>query len=268
MINFKTNPILADALPAMSQKDLQVYSTYDLSVFKTLEGNRNINILHVERLVKSIQENGFLKMPIIVNKNYEVIDGQHRLEAAKKIKSMIFYIIEKTYDLNTAIILNANASNWSLIDYVKSYCDLGVKDYLLLYNLYKQNKDFSLNICAELTTIPNNGQMYLRKSDIINSDFIRKGLFKFNINNNAEYIFEALRKINGVIPESKGMAFCRSIKTCMKNSEFDLNTFVKKALNYPSEYRKNSHLSVIIANIEHIYNFRNQGHTRIILQSK
>lgn len=268
MLNLQSNPILADALPAMSHNDLQIHSTYDLNVFKTLEGNRNINLLHVERLVKSIEENGFLKMPIIVNKNYEVIDGQHRLEAAKKSKSIIYYIIEKNYDLSTAIILNANASNWSLLDYVKSYCDLGVKDYLLLYNLYKENKDFTLNICAELTTIPNNGQLYLRKSNIVNSDFIRKGLYKFNVNNNAEYIFTGLRKINGVIPESTGMAFCRSIKTCMLNPDFDLNIFVKKALNYPSEYRKNSHLSVIIANIEHIYNFRNQGHTRIILQSK
>jgi hypothetical protein len=268
MNNLQLNPILADAIPAMSQKDLQVYFTYDLSVFKILEGNRNINLLHVERLVKSIEENGFLKMPIIVNKNYEVIDGQHRLEAAKKSKSMIYYIIEKNYDLNTAIILNANASNWSLIDYVKSYCDLNVKDYLLLYNLYKDNKDFSLMICAELTTVPNNGELYLRRSNIVNSDFIRKGLYKFNVNNNAEYVFTALRKINGVIPESNTMSYCRAIKTCLSNKDFDLNIFVKKALNYPSEYRKNSHLSVIIANIEHIYNFRNQGHTRIVLQAK
>ena len=95
MLNLQSNPILADALPAMSHNDLQIHSTYDLNVFKILEGNRNINLLHVERLVKSIEENGFLKMPIIVNKNYEVIDGQHRLEAAKKSKSMVYYIIEK-----------------------------------------------------------------------------------------------------------------------------------------------------------------------------
>lgn len=75
MLNLQSNPILADALPAMSHNDLQIHSTYDLNVFKILEGNRNINLLHVERLVKSIEENGFLKMPIIVNKNYEVIDG-------------------------------------------------------------------------------------------------------------------------------------------------------------------------------------------------
>ena len=74
--------MLADAIPAMSQQDLQIHSTCDLGIFKILEGNRNINLGHVERLVKSIQENGFLKMPIIVNDDFEVIDGQHRLMAA------------------------------------------------------------------------------------------------------------------------------------------------------------------------------------------
>ena len=67
--------MLADAIPAMSQQDLQIHSTYDLSIFKILDGNRNINLGHVERLVKSIEENGFLKMPIIVNDNFDVIDG-------------------------------------------------------------------------------------------------------------------------------------------------------------------------------------------------
>ena len=121
MLNLQTNPILADALPAMSQKDLQIHSTVDLSVFKILEGNRNINLGNVERLVKSIEENGFLQMPIIVNENYEVIDGQHRLMAARKLNSIIYYHKVNNYDLKTAIVLNRNQSNWSISDYIRSY---------------------------------------------------------------------------------------------------------------------------------------------------
>ena len=40
---FQSNPILADALPAMSHNDLQIHCTIDLSVFKVIDGNRNIN---------------------------------------------------------------------------------------------------------------------------------------------------------------------------------------------------------------------------------
>ncbi|NBW22291.1 MAG: hypothetical protein EBR82_81500 [Caulobacteraceae bacterium] len=266
MLNFQSNPILADAIPAMSHNDLQMHSTYDLSVFKILDGNRNINLGNVERLIKSIEENGFLKMPIIVNQNYEVIDGQHRLEAAKKLNSIIYYLKVNNYDLNTAIVLNRNQSNWSIADYIRSYCDLGYKDYIQLQQFIEENKDFTITICAELTTVGD--ATYLYNKGILNSDFLRKGLYKFDINNKAEYIFNALRKIKAIIPESSTLSYCRAIRTCIKNNDFDLNIFVKKALNYPDQYRKSNTVSVIIANIEHIYNYRNQGKSRIILQKK
>jgi hypothetical protein len=265
MLNFQTNPMLADAIPAMSQQDLQIHSTYDLSIFKILDGNRNINLGHVERLVKSIEENGFLKMPIIVNDNFDVIDGQHRLMAAKKTNSMIYYIKDKNYDLNTAIVLNRNSSNWSISDYIKSYCDLGFKDYITLQQFYEQNKDFNLMICAELTTISKRADIYGRNSTD-KGDLIRKGYYKFDTNNKAEYIFNAARKIKLVIPEVTSVAYLRSLYFCISNPEFNLNQFVKKATTYPDQHRKSNTISVIISNIEHIYNFRNQGKTRIILQ--
>ena len=256
MNNFQTNPMLADAIPAMSQQDLLIHCTHDLSVFKIIDGNRNINLGHVERLVKSIKDNGFLKTPIIVNKFYEVVDGQHRLEAAKKVNSQIYYIKVDDYDLNTAITLNANSSNWSLIDYVRSYCDLGFKDYIKLNELYESNRDFSLAICAELST--NNIASYLpsnRSKSPENVDLLKRGLFEYNVNNNAEYIFEAMRKIKGFINESHTTNYCRSIKKCLEIKEFQLDQFVKKVTNYPEQYRKASSLNIIIANIEHIYNF-------------
>lgn len=265
MLNLQTNPMLADAIPAMSQNDLQIHSTADLSVFKILEGNRNINLGNVERLVKSIEENGFLQLPIIVNENYEVIDGQHRLMAARKLNSIIYYHKVNNYDLKTAIVLNRNQSNWSISDYIKSYCDLGYKDYILLQQFYESNKDFTLMICAELTSLDNFRQIYARQN-IEKADLIRKGHYKFDPNNKAEYIFNAARKIKVAIPDVMIIAYIRTLKNCLDNPDFDLNQFVKKATTYPDQHRKSTTQSVILANIEHIYNFRNQGKSRIILQ--
>ena len=64
MLNFQTNPMLADAIPAMSQQDLSqnqklVYKTNDLEQFKALEGNRPVNLAHVKRLIDSIEKNGY-----------------------------------------------------------------------------------------------------------------------------------------------------------------------------------------------------------------
>lgn len=270
MLNLQTNPILADALPAMSHNDLQIHSTYDLSIFKILKGNRNLNLPHIDRLAKSIQENGTILQPIVVNENFEIIDGQHRLEAAKKCKSIIYYIKVIGYDLKTAIVLNVNASNWSTIDYVRSFCERGYEDYIKLLQLHDSNKDFSIMICAELSHVNGLNHVTLYKQlDRPNTDIIKRGLFLYDINNNAEYIFEAMRKINGVIVESKTTLFCRAIKKCLDNKDFHLDQFVKKCLTHPNQYRKSSKLGIVIANIEHIYNFNVKNNkTRIYLSEK
>ena len=260
MNNFQTNPILADALPAMSQKDLVpnqmlVYRTNDLHQFKVLDGNRPVNPAHVKRIVDSVKKYGYLLSAIQVNKHNEVIDGQHRLQAAKELKSHIWFIVNPEATLKEAVIFNANSSDWSTKDYLNSYCDLGYENYITLKNFYNANNDFSLPNCIELTSRPTGGGI---------SDF-KDGLYKYRADNNAEYIFNGVRKIIHLIPEAKQSNYLRAIEICINNSQFDLNVFVKKVLNYSCEYRKNSHLNIIIANIEHIYNFRNHGKTRIIL---
>jgi hypothetical protein len=260
MNNLQLNPILADALPAMSHNDLGpnqmlVYRTNDLNQFKVLDGNRPVNPAHVKRLVDSIKSNGYLLNPIIVNKHNEIIDGQHRLQAVKECSSHIWVLIDPEAKLKDAVVYNANSSDWSTKDYLNSYCDLGFENYIILRNFYNANNDFSLGNCMELTGKPSNGR---------NKDFI-DGLYKYRPDNCAEYIFTGIRKIIHLIPEAKQSNYLRAIEICLNNPQFDLNVFIKKVMNYSSEYRKNSHLNIIIANIEHIYNFRNHGKSRIIL---
>ena len=48
--------------------------------------NRAINQRQVERLMDSIKKHGFIEsIPILVDPNGYVIDGQHRLEACKRL---------------------------------------------------------------------------------------------------------------------------------------------------------------------------------------
>ena len=266
MNNFQINPILADALPAMSHNDLQIHSTHDLSIFKNLNGNRDLNINNVDRIAKSILDNGFFKVPIVVNEYFEIIDGQHRVEAAKKVNSIVYYIKVKDYNLSTAILLNANSSNWKTIDYVKSFCERGNINYLKLMQLYESNKDFGINTCAELTT----DFIYrlVSKNDNSKSDVIKTGNYIYNDVNDAEYIFESMRKIHENIPEAKSTIYCRTIKLCLKNPEFKLSDFVYKANKHSDQYRKSNTISVIMSNIEYIYNYSNKTKKRIYLSLK
>ena len=61
------------------------YETKNYDQFKTLEGNRSIDQKNVNNIEQNMREHGVLPTVIIVNEKMEVIDGQHRIEALKRL---------------------------------------------------------------------------------------------------------------------------------------------------------------------------------------
>jgi hypothetical protein len=129
----------------------QVNSTNDYSKFKTLQGNRNVNSLHVRRLRESFKE-AYLLSPIIVNQNFEIIDGQHRFEAAKELGLPINFIICNNYTLNEVQLLNTNMKNWTKLDYLNAFCDLGYPEYLKFKEFMNEFPMFGVASCEILLT--------------------------------------------------------------------------------------------------------------------
>lgn len=124
----------------------QILVTHDYSLFKRLKGNRQVNLAHVEALKKSMKEQPLLKVkPLLVNKNFEVIDGQHRLQAAKELGQPIYYIIEENADYGVAIVLNANSKNWGTGDYIDMFAQQDHAQYVSLMKFIKDN-DISLDL--------------------------------------------------------------------------------------------------------------------------
>jgi len=125
----------------MAQVVGHVCQTMDYSLFKTLKGNRNINQAHLYRLTKSIGEQ-YLLSPIVVNDRFEIIDGQHRFNAAKANNLPINYIVAPGYGLREVQVLNTNSSNWRNEDYLKAYCDMGMEPYIKFRDFMKRWPDF------------------------------------------------------------------------------------------------------------------------------
>ena len=75
-----------------------IYKTNDYSQFKFLLGNRTINKANLMRIKKSMI-NKHLICPIIVNKNREIIDGQHRFVAQKELELDVYFIMIEGYGL-------------------------------------------------------------------------------------------------------------------------------------------------------------------------
>jgi hypothetical protein len=105
--------------------------TKDYAIFKTVEGNRPINPKHVETLKAAIQQSNLLDIcPIVVDKDFAVIDGQHRLAAAKELGIPVWYRQDISLDIASLITLNANQQKWTAGDYVNYYAARGNPDYL------------------------------------------------------------------------------------------------------------------------------------------
>jgi len=88
-------------------------------MFEQVTSNREVDKAHVKKLVASITKNNLLKLnPIIINEQMQVIDGQHRLEAAEQLKLPIFYMVDSQVSKRDLSDLNSVKKNWSTMDYI------------------------------------------------------------------------------------------------------------------------------------------------------
>lgn len=109
----------------------EVYKTDDLEMFKFTKFNRNV--LFTDEMLKQAKE-GFIS-PIIVNEYMVVIDGQHRLEHAKKAGVPIEYIIKPGLNEHDIVRMNTTQRKWNMLNYIESYANQGSEEYVSLLNL-------------------------------------------------------------------------------------------------------------------------------------
>ena len=149
-----------------------IQQTTDYKKFKTINGNREIQPGHLKTLVNSISENNLLEYnPIIVTESFEVIDGQHRLAAAKKLKLPIYFQTCKSTGIDDVVLLNKSLRPWSVIDYLNMYIKRGFTDYRVLRD-FCNNYNMSISIGMIVIGRPN-----LYKYSGAMKDF-KEGLFE------------------------------------------------------------------------------------------
>lgn len=110
-----------------------IQKTRDYSIFKSVSFNREKNKRHIEQIKEMILKENLLHLhPILINEKMEVVDGQHRLEAAKDLNLDVFYIQDK---ISYEHILNSNLfqKKLNLSDVIKFYAYKdGLSSYLWL----------------------------------------------------------------------------------------------------------------------------------------
>lgn len=180
--------------------------TKDYSKFKFAKENRQTKKGLVEKLKESMQKHGFVAgRPILITKDWVIVDGQNRFKAAKELHLEVHYeFIEGNY-VETMIDLNSSQSNWSLQDYINSYAVQNIDCYRKMVKFEEKHKLGSTNnisICI---------------ADQINSRQIRSGK-EFEFNPLSEQIATFIYDCESIVPYWKNKEFVRSLVVLFKKT--------------------------------------------------
>jgi len=229
----------------MVKKSNQVHTTTDYFLFKPIEGNRNKNLLHINRLKKSISEN-YLFTIIIVNEKYEIIDGQHRFDVIQELKLPLYYVVCKGYGLNEVHILNANSKTWNADDYLSGYCQLGY-DHYIEYARFKDKFGFGHNECMLLLGGSDTGHSI--------KEFYC-GEFRIKDYNKAYEKASKIKMIGKYYNGYKRKSFVRTMNNILDKPQFDFTQFLQKLKIQPNALMDCNDTYQYKLLIEDIYNYR------------
>jgi len=225
----------------------QVHTTTDYFLFKSIDGNRNINKLHLSRLKDSMQKN-YLFTIILVNENYEIIDGQHRFTVIEELGLPLNYIIVKGYGLKEVHILNATSKKWDSQDYMEGYCNMGLKDYLI-YRDFKNKYGFGHNECQALLSDHKNVGGSKVKS-------FYDGTFKVVNLKEAERKAQLIITIKPYYEGYNRKTFVLSLLRLFNHPNFEFTELIAKLKVQPTALQNCSDVDDYIVLIEEIYNYK------------
>jgi hypothetical protein len=194
-----------------------IKKTKDYSKFKFRDDNREkINAVHVQALIASIQSKNLLELrPICVNGNMEVIDGQHRLLAAKSLGVDIYYQEDESLQPKDVIKMNISKA-WRIGDYLNFYWHHKYEEYKKLKTFMDEN-NLTLKVALNITM----GQQHISYTQFKN------GEFKFNVEDISSKIdicwetIEFIKRTNGHSPHTVSNRFWKALLRIVNHDKFD-----------------------------------------------
>lgn len=235
----------------------QVLMTTDYDMFETIEGNREVNRLHLRRLKQSIEEK-YITVPIIINEKNQIIDGQHRFQSAKELEKPVYYIKVNGLDLKDVQRLNTNTKNWTAEAYLDGYCRLGLQDYIT-YREFKNKYGFGHNETAAL--LLNNTRYHGGKS----LDF-KDGSFKIKDYSRAVKNAEKITMVGRYYPGYLRRGFVYAMLDVFNIPEYNHAEFINKLSFQSTKLVDCTDVRQYLVLIEEIYNYKRSKNTKINLR--
>ena len=233
----------------MATNEKCIYTTTNYERFKRLLNNRDIKGGGVKNIIDSINTIGYITNPIIVNEKYEVIDGQHRLEALKALNMPVDYIEVKGAGINECRLMNRKQGNWTTMDYLKSYARSGNPNYMNLYDLILQHPKQKLQVIVfAITGAGANGTGIQDGNFICDKTMFREADEKLST---LDEVIDFIRKTEGRT-DYLAMAYIYALQNRTVDSYRLKDTIVKRS----HTIRGSVSLPDALDNLSEAYNFK------------
>jgi len=208
--------------------------------------------LHVERL-KTSMEKEYLMSPIIVNEKMEIIDGQHRFEAARQLDLPIRFIKVRGYALSQMQQMNAMSRKWSIIDHIKAYADLGNSNYVAMLDFIDKNKGVPPSALLRIS---------LAIGGVHQQNHIKNGTLVFGPEQIefGQKTADTIKIISQYYDKAYHKCFIAAIKKLMKKADiFDMGVFIDRLKVNRGMLYDCANVPQSLQMIEDIYNKRSRN---------
>jgi len=224
-----------------------------------MRGNRQTLPGHVQKLMSSIAAPDMGEVvPILVNEKMEIIDGQHRLEARKKLALPIYYIIQSKSTVKDVQLLNSSQRAWTLADYVASYRSEGNPHYETLTQFYTEH-DIPISQAVSLLSKKNRENWSTPIARMKDGQFVVDSLEEATEVMKHMKIFQPY--ITRVIYRSKG--FINAIRFLHESPDFNWERLASKLEESPFRILYALNKKDYLYSIEKIYNYKEKRPVRI-----
>ena len=232
--------------------------TFTMKDIKITDVNRDIHQPHVDRLKELIKKHGYYEgLPIIVDEDGFIIDGQHRYLACKALGIEPPIVVGKSFDV--VPIINSTQLSWGLKDYVKYYSAKGYEDFVILEQICK-SKDISPGTAYTIMFDKTSPRTGLSRKAAQNP--LKDGTFKFP-DKSDKGLAKLERKVDAVLrlisltglPKTDRLII--AIARLAKDSNFGFKMMEKKIEYQKSRIYRCATIQEYMTMLATIYNYKN-----------
>lgn len=237
-----------------------ILQTTNYSMFKFDRLNRPIRQDKLDRLYDAVTTKNLLHLfPIVVTREFVVVDGQHRLKVAEALNTSIYYIVSSQMRIEDAATVSGNTDGWRKDDYLHHWCEMGLPEYLKLRQFWESHSWLTLSVAVDLCFMGDSA-----KGGRIPSVFETGGYVANNLEG-AERICTMVMNFKSWVPFWKDRSFLSALRNLDSNINYDHARMMQKMQYQSSRLVRCATAADYIKVMNDIYNFRVPDDKKVML---